>query len=194
VTEFEEIGDQETVVRLRDKSSALVRRSADGVFGLRRVLGWQAVPKESQLFFGLHDRQMLADACADLGLHALYAIALEPDPRRVKSSVCRIEPSPSGLAHFSRECSGFNYLLCPPDFTFVIICSTDEFLVYAGLPSFLEGSLGASVLDTVKEFRSFAQASHWGKQERAMLLSVADAVSVEYAEVPIGTFVYFPRA
>ena len=174
MTDFEEVEDPGEIDQLLGRSSALVQRSASGVFGLRRVLGWQAVPKESQLFFGAIDRELLAGACASIGLQELYAVALEPDPRRARSSVCKLPASPSGLARLNRECSGFNYLVCPSDLSFVVICSTDEFLVYAGSPQFLERTLGTSLPNALGAFREFAQAPHWRAEERNMLLTVAN--------------------
>ena len=190
---FEELREPETVEPMLALTRGIVRRSAQGDFELRRVERWLAIPKESQLFLGRDDQERLAAVFQSLSRTVVYAIALEEDPRHRGAPVCRVRATAAGLKEFNRECSGFNYVLCPEDGALTVVCSTDDYVVFAGPPELVAPAVGGDLRQAVNEFGSFALAAYQSRRGRALYLSIIDALANGYPQAQIGEMVAFPR-
>jgi hypothetical protein len=130
--------------------------------------GWIVV--ESGLHFDQADAERIAGAMRSTSKGKLLAILMEP-LRNVEEAL-EFESSREGLLAFSRRCAHFSYVLSPEDFSFVVVCTTNDYYLVAGPRRFVEAALGNSVDEAWKRFHEFADDESWGDSDKARLLQV----------------------
>jgi hypothetical protein len=122
----------------------------------------------------------------------VWAVRLEDIP--FEPLVYRVQTTNDGLHEFNRACAHFNYCLCDPDFSSVVICTTDDYLVFAGTPEFVHAACGAQGTETHTAFGEYAKsvANVWPEMP-AFFESVQLALFEDYANAEPGQWVLFPR-
>lgn len=169
-----------------------VRSAASGGFELARSPGRHALPAASRSHFGPADETRIAESFQIEHHCLLYAVPLEPCPDQWP--VYSMPATAEGLQGFQRACAHFNYALCTPDALSLVLCSTDDFLVYAGTRTFVERCVGADEASAFNAFFEYAADPSWVNQKLSRnLKSVYSTLAEEYPNSPYGSFVKFPK-
>jgi hypothetical protein len=168
-----------------------VRRSPGGMFELLRARGRHALPAISSAHFGREDEARIAEAFQHEQHGQVYALALEPLKNHER--VFFASSTSDGLREFQRTCSHFNYALSAPDASAMVICTTDDYLVYAGSRPFVERCAGAGEAAALQSFREYADDPMWPQNLRRHLQSVYTTLAKEFPEADAGTYVRFPK-
>ncbi len=142
--------------------------------------GWLVVPVESGQHFDDQDAERLASAATAFGATKLRAVSLE-DLRHVRDAL-EVDVTEVGLLLFSRECAHFNFALVPEDYSFAVVCTTDDYFLVAGPRTFVELATGKRVPEARSDFDEFAADDSWSDADRIRLLGVS--ARYERAEPP----------
>ena len=172
-------------------TSRLVERAEDGRFAVLRVAEWCAVPDQRTLHASRINRDLFARAFRESGHDSVWAVALEP--LASEPLVYTVDATLEGLKEFSHHCSHFNYALVPPDQSWLVVCTTDDYLLLVGKIEFLFRILGCSISDAYAEFRKYGARTGWSENERAFFESVYLASAEDYLLAAPGTRVQIPR-
>lgn len=189
---FVPVSDPTVAEDIFDSTWRHVRRGPDGAFELLKVPERIAAPGISNAHFSPQDEGRIAEAFRKHASAVFYAVVMEPLRRPVP--VFRGSASRAGMHAFQKSCAHFNYVVRAPDISALVICSTDDFLVYAGSSAFVETCAGGSVAASVRSFLDYANDNRMITGLHRSLSSVCDAVINEYPRAAEGTFVRFPRA
>jgi len=135
-------------------AQSAVKRFCDGPHMLRADIihekQWQLAPIET----GLHIDDALAEKL--IGIASLSKIttiyAIETEGLNVPFGF-EVPLTREGFDQFNYQCAGFNYLLVPRSEAFALLCSTDDYLLFAapenlmkiGFPEGLEKMIAAFV-------------------------------------------------
>ncbi len=153
-----------------------VERALDNNFQFRsEFLGankeWTVVPVESASHFDEHDAERISKAASLAGKSTLYAVRLEE--LKCESRFVEVAVSKDGLLLFSRQYGLYNYAMIADDFTFAIICTTDDYFLLAGPRRFVEIAVGKDVLEARAEFEAFAKDDSWSDSDRSWLTEIS---------------------
>jgi len=129
------------------KTEALARR------------GWIAVPAEKARHLTEAEARALARTLREDGLEHCYAFATEQTG--IHTSVYRVEASVAGLLKFSGECAGLNFIVVPADVSCAVLCTTEDYNVYAGTADFLRRALGTDIDAARTSFLEYASDEWW---------------------------------
>ncbi|HEX8337818.1 MAG TPA: hypothetical protein VF621_13870 [Pyrinomonadaceae bacterium] len=145
------------------RAAAAARRLVDGPWHLSAEAlargGWEAVPVEKGRHLEEDGARALARALTEAGHGHCYAVAAEPLGEH--PSVYRAEATAEGLLKFSEECAGLNFVLLPPDASAAVLCTTEDYNLYAGPPAFLRRALGRDTEAARAAFREYASDEWW---------------------------------
>jgi len=181
------VSDAEELARVQGRLRSVLWRTPEGL-GLLRKSEWVAVPAESSLHLSETDRLRLRQAFEEAGFECVYAVALE-DLDNV-AALLRVAVSLSGLADFNHKCAHFNYALCPPDVSSLVICSaTGDFLAFVGTPEFVETAVGQPVIRAFEAFEGFARDAAWTVEQKRYFLSLLETLHKTYPSLNDGQFV-----
>jgi hypothetical protein len=191
MNDIEDIAGADQIARVLERLRPIVWPISRG-FALRRKKDWAAVAMESSLHLSQLDILRVQRAFAEADLDWVYAVAFEALERA--APLLRVSVSVGGLTAFNRKCAQFNYVLCPPDMSSVIVCSASgDYLVVAGLQSFVETAVGKSAADACLEFIKFANDSALTREQNEYFSSLAGVLCNEYPRTPEGHVVMFPK-
>lgn len=140
---------------------AAAKRLTDGPWHLNTdaLAGWEAVPVEKGRHLDEPEAEALARAWREAGHEHCYAVATEPvEPR---PQVYRMETTTEGLLKFSEECAGLNYILLPPDASSAVLCTSEDYNLYAGPADFVRRALGTDIEAARAVFREYAADEWW---------------------------------
>lgn len=129
---------------------------------------WLAVAVEKGRHFEEPEAESVSQALRSEGITEIFAVATEP--LKESSSCYRVAATKEGLLDFSRECAGLNFALTDEDLSFIILCTSEDYNVVAGLRRFVEVALGSDLDTARKKFRDFASDEMWDGR----LLAVAE--------------------
>jgi hypothetical protein len=121
--------------------------------------GWIVVPVEKGRHFEEDDAARTARAMRGFGYEQCYAVATEPmddDPHAYSVPATR-----DGLIDFSRTTAGLNFILIPQDLSFAVLCTSEDYNLYAGSRDFVELALGTDVDSARAQFREIAADEWW---------------------------------
>jgi hypothetical protein len=189
---MEVLGDISVAESVARRMCEVTTRSKDGVYTLVRKEDWVAVPTQNSCHLNKGDRERLAVTYADVRQDAIWAVAMEEllqEPR-----VYRVRATEEGFAEFSYRCGLFNYALCSQDLSSLVICTTDDYTVYAGSPEFVGRATGGSVQEMFEGFRAYcAEFRTASAKQYAWLEGVRLALLEDYPNAKPGDWVQFPR-
>jgi len=132
---------------------------------------WIVVPVESGSHFDDSDISRIASAVQSAENRRLNAFFVE-DVSDVDSHF-QFEADCDGLRHFNLKCGHFNYAICPNDWSFLIVCTTNDYYLLAGKQEFVESALGTSISEGRKEFDEFASQDDWLESEKLVFREIA---------------------
>lgn len=184
----EVVDDPAIVTEVRTRTSRIALRRADGRYLLTRISGWVALPAESSSHLSRANAAALPEAYRILGADRVYAVEMEG--LSGVPPVLQFDTSESAFRRFNWLCGGFAYALLPLDFSSLVVCTTDDYLVVAGEPQFVRVALA------MDEEQAFAAFRRYASQEisiRSFLDSVLQSLASDYARAPIGAAVLVPR-
>jgi hypothetical protein len=170
--ELETISNAKERTSLRARCQQMIESSALLSKTFLNIHKWIAVPVESALHFNDSDAQTISKAILQVGIKCAFAIATENVEESI--SYFKVPMSSEGLLAFSKQCSHFNYIICPSNEFFAILCTVDDYFLVAGPESFVVDATGMSVSDAYRAFRDFASNSDWPRETRLRLLTVSD--------------------
>jgi hypothetical protein len=183
--------NSDEIARMITRINNFVGHTEGGRFTLLRVPDWTAVPVQSSSHLCEADQERLIRAFQNSGQRWVWAVALEP--LHNATLVFRIPVSSQGLQEFNRECSHFNYAVFAEDESSLVICTTDDYFVVAGNPTFVSEAVGRSEAEAIEAFRQFAQDPSWTEKAAAFFDSVLQAITEDYGAAAPGERVRFPR-
>jgi len=131
---------------------------------------WVVVPVESGLHFDERDAERIAWSARRANQATLRAVLLEK-LKDVEDNV-PVKATKEGLLAFNKQYGHFNCVLVPPDFSFAIVCSTDDYYLVAGRPDFVRSAFGVEISEASEKFAEFARNEAWSAEDRARLLGV----------------------
>lgn len=183
--------DSDDIARMITRTNKFVSYSEGGRFTLLRVAEWIAVPVRSSSHLCEADQERLSRAFQTSGQKWVWAVALEPLDN--VTSVLRIPVSGQGFQEFNRECAHFNYALLAEDESSLVVCTTDDYFVVAGNPTFVTEAVESSEAEAIEAFRRFAHDPSWTEKVTAFFDSVLRAITEDYRAAAPGERVRFPR-
>jgi hypothetical protein len=158
VSDIEEIHDASVVLRWRERITPIL----DDLWALNldwvRVQRWTVVPTHRGRHFEADEAARTALAVQHLGAGQIYAICTDGP------GVCNyfiLLPTSAGLTAFDRQGAGRNFLLTSEDLSYVILCTSEDYNLYAGPQGFVEECLGTDVQTARQRFREGA-TDPWG--------------------------------
>lgn len=189
-TTFAPVADVQRAETLFAGMRQCVRREGDGTFELRRRTAVVALPGISNAHLSVEDQGRVAAAFEAASYPVVYAMALET--LKGVAPVFEVPCSPAGMSGFQHACGHFNYALCSPDMRAVVVCSTDDFLVYLGPDGFVEACAGRSSAEAVQVYRDYVDSYSRMPAMQRILRAVDRALLDEYPKAPEGSAVRFP--
>ena len=119
----------------------------------------QKAPGISTAHFTREDEVRIAQAFQETGQEMVYAVALEP--LKNMPAVIQVSTTQEGLREFQRHCSHFNYVLSTSDARGMVVCTTDDYLVYVGDRTFVESCAGSTEAAALRLFLEYADSAAW---------------------------------
>ena len=169
---------------------SLVVQTAPRGFLLTKKADWAAAPFERSMHLTASFQQRLVRELTKMRFPFLYAVAFEL--RDSLTPAFRVAISDAGLAAFNHECGPFNYVLCPPDMSAVVLCSASgDYIVVAGRSSFIEALGGTDLGRVYESFRQGAEHPSRTPRERAFFLSLLSTLQEGYDSAEDGASVTF---
>lgn len=130
--------------------------------------GWVAVPVEKGRHFEPEEAERVAHVLRAAGYQQLYAVATEPMGQHPS---CYLLPATRpGLQEFSEETASLNFILLPETCSFAILCTSEDYNIFAGQAGLVEGLIGQGIEAGRADFRELASDEWW----QGRLLQVAD--------------------
>lgn len=170
----------------------LVVRSKDGYHTIARKKEWIAVPAESSCHLNVCDQERLARTYRDTGSQTVWAVRLEDI--LLEPLAYQVQTTIDGLHAFNRACAQFNYCLCDPEYSSLVICTTDDYLVFAGTPEFVRAACGVHEAEAFVAFGDYVKrTSEVWPQMTDFFESVHLALFEDYPRAEAGQWVEFPR-
>lgn len=158
---------------------------------LTKRAGEVALPVPSGLTFNVPRATALVGWLHRSSCHLFNSIAMEVD-----GSETRVHAFPAtmdGVRRFNHERAGFNYVVCPPDCHWYIVCSTDDFLVYVGQPYDVEGAAGLGIHAGMQIYRQYeAERQQYSDREARFHRGVLRACESAFAAAGVGARVIVP--
>lgn len=168
MTKIQALSDTIMIQRLESMIEGLIDKpshlNTDSIAKKR----WVAVPVEKGRHFEEDEVEIISRAIQVLGYTECFAIATEligEYPR-----CYRIPMTKEGLIDFSQECAGLNFILVPEDLSFAILCTSEDYNIFAGPLRFVESALGVDLSTARMKFREVASDAWW----KGRLLEVAN--------------------
>lgn len=137
--------------------------------------GWVAVPVEKGRHFEANEAETVSQALQALGCTECLAIATEPMGEY--PHCYRVPCTKEGLLDFSHACAGTNFVLIPEDLSWAILCTSEDYNVFAGPLALVESALGTDISTALARFRAVAADAWW----ESRLLEVLK----KYTELPV---------
>jgi hypothetical protein len=94
-----------------------------------------------------------------------------------------------GMAAFQEACGPFNYALCSRDVGAIVVCTTDDYVVYLGTEEFVEGCLGERASEALQTYRAYVESFEGMPGMQEMLEAVEVALVDAYPKAPEGAMV-----
>ena len=135
---------------------------------------WLVVPVEKGRHFEPDDADRVARAMRSAGASSCFGVATEPtgpDP-----CCYAVPPSAAALLEFSDIFAGLNAALLPRDVAWLVLCTTEDYNLYAGPEAFVSACLETTVDRARAAFAKVAADPWW----EGRLLTVAR----RYEDVP----------
>jgi hypothetical protein len=159
MTEFDPVFDPSEVRVVTARAKRLVAGPWDLDTEQIARAGWVAVPAEKGRHVEEEEAPALARAMRDAGHEYVYAVATEPMGEH--PSAYRVGATAAGLLKFSDECFGLNFVLVPADASFAVLCTTEDYNLYAGPADFVRRALGTEIEAARAAFREYASHEWW---------------------------------
>ena len=135
------------------------------------INSWIVVPVESGSHFSDDDIRSIATAIGRTNSEKLLAITLEELAE--EDGFFAFDADENGLSDFDEKYGHYNVALFPPDHSFLLVCTSDDFFLVAGEESFVTLALGTTVELAKREFQEFSSDPSWPNYIRSFLESVA---------------------
>lgn len=135
--------------------------------------GWICVPVEEDGPYEDKAINELVSAGRTLGVEWVYATLAEPLINSVPLFNVRL--THDGLRAFRKQCSMFCYLLITPTPLFGILCTKEDYTIYAGTKEVVEVLLAKTVDEARADFRSYA--ADWSGEHGTYLLKIAEGLA-----------------
>jgi hypothetical protein len=121
--------------------------------------GWQVVPREKGRHFESNDAALVVAAAAKANTTRCYARAAEPTGEY--PGCYQFAPLLGGFLAFADECATLNFAIVPDPFAFLVLCTSEDYNLYAAPVELLEILLGSNVPDARARFRAYAADPWW---------------------------------
>jgi hypothetical protein len=170
VTLLRQLTDTDTNA-LREIVDQIVEKPADLRIDELKRLGWVAVPVEAATHIDEPTLHRILGVCASANVNRLLAAETEVlvTERRFFSMPATLD----ALREFNWELGPFYCTLCPDDYTWMILCTKDDYYAVAGPELVVETILGQPLNAALETFRAFASAVEWPANDRRFLEGVA---------------------
>jgi hypothetical protein len=165
MVDIQEIHDASVVLRWRERMRPALQDSLTLNLDWIRAQRWTVVPTPSGRYFKRNEAARTARAIQRTGAEQIYAICLQGYGER-DSYV--LAPTTAGLIAFSDTVPGLDYFLTSENESYIILCTPEDYNLYAGPQGFVEACLGTDVQTARQRFREGA-TDPWGD-----LLAVAE--------------------
>ena len=129
--------------------------------------GWQVVPREKGRHFEEAEAALLVAAALKTNVSRCFARATEPTGEL--TGCYQFAPLMSGFLAFTDECATLNFAIVPEPFSFLVLCTSEDYNLYAAPLELLEVMLGSNIPDARAKFRAYADDPWW----KGRLLAVA---------------------
>ena len=172
MSEFDPVYDPAEVRRLTTKARSLVAEPWHLNTESIASEGWIVVPTEKARHFEEAQAQALARAMREREHEHCYAVATEPTG--VHPQVYRMAATATGLLKFSEECAGLNCIVLPDAASFAVLCTSEDYNLYAGPADFVRRALGTDIATARASFLEYASDEWW----EGRLLEVAQRYGV----------------
>lgn len=168
MNKIQAISDQKIIQRFQSAIERLVEKpwhlNPDWIANKK----WIAVPMEKGRHFEEEEAKTISHALLFFGYTECFAIATEPMGDYPHCYL--VPPTKEGLLDFSKECAGLNFILVPENMSFAILCTSENYNIFAGPSDFVEKAIGTNIAAARAKFREVASDEWW----EGKLLEIAE--------------------
>ncbi|AMY07669.1 hypothetical protein LuPra_00845 [Luteitalea pratensis] len=177
------VTEQKASDELVSRLKTCVSRAETGSLTLFKQAGWIAVPLESSYHLSDPQKTLLTAAIGRFCTPEIWAVTLEEltgVPRAFK-----VRPDRHGLNAFDKACAHFNVALFAGAPDWVVVCTTDDYLVVGGQVEFVDAAVGG-IAEAFERFRNFATDPRLSQGERDSLRRVLETLEHRFLGAAAG--------
>lgn len=187
---FNALSSEAEAASIYSRMSSVLQPIPKG-FRLTKKAGWAAVPLERSMHLSPPLQVRIADEFTAMKLDFFYAVAFELRDSLVP--VYRVRSSAVAVAEFNKECGQFDYVLCPPDISAIVLCSASgDYIAVAGGLAFIEAVAGTDLQRAYENFTEHAAHPGWTPSEHRFFESLMSTLRDDYQFTVTGGSVTFP--
>lgn len=159
MNKIQAVSDPKIIQRLQSTIERLVKKpwhlNTDWIADKK----WVAVPVEKGRHFEEEEAKTISHTLLLFGYTECFAIATEPMGNYPRCYL--VPPTKEGLIDFSKECAGLNFVLIPENLSFAILCTSENYNIFAGPSDFVEKAVGTDIATARIKFREVASDEWW---------------------------------
>lgn len=164
----------ENLHQIQASVQSIVYRSDNNLLLLHKKDDWVVVPVESAGHLDESEQKRLIHVVQEQSLPTLFAVVLEP--LVAVPSVVRVPPTLESLRAFNRDYGHFAFALVPPDVSWIVLCTTDDYVLVGGTEAFVVQALGEDIQESLARFSLFATDTNLPEPLREYLQVVVQSV------------------
>ena len=167
---FSQIKEQKKLCDIRNSLNEIIDQQINFNIDWIKKNNFAVVPIESSCHFNDEDANLIAKAIEYLSINECYVC--NPDKLGLYNECYQFEISKENILILSSKFAHRNCVILPENFSFVILCTVEDYYLLCGTNNFVSIAVGGNILNAKKQFLDFALDKFWNKYDRDFFYNI----------------------